>query len=398
MEEVRIIKSKDQYKHYLSAVEHLAGLDPDHDSPEGARLELLAKLIEDYEKTHFKFNQPDPIEAIIFRMEEQGLKQKDMAEILGGKNRASEILSRKRPLTLQMIRALHDKLGIPPELLIHEPATSYGDLNTLKEADLPVDLLIKRNWIDDARQVSELLKRYMAPAGSPILLKRTLSFGANAKTNRTNVWLWLFQIREIAASRTYLNGRFQQAELSRDMLRYVAKLSWMDKGPRLAKDFLEERGIAVVIEPHLPSTHLDGAAMIGRNGAPVIGITLREDRLDNFWFTLIHELAHVWKHLDPNKYQTIVDENIEKSDSTEKIEREANEIASEVLLPHAIWRRSEAFTDPSVKSILSLAAELQISPAIVAGRIRYERGNYALFSGLVGRKQARIHFPEVRWV
>src|SRR5207237_10752811 len=103
----------------------LAALDQDPRIAEGARLELLAKLVEDYEKEHFKFRKPDPVEAILFRMEQQGLRQTDLAAMVGGKNRASEILSRKRPLTLAMIRALHEKLGIPSELLIREPAAQY---------------------------------------------------------------------------------------------------------------------------------------------------------------------------------------------------------------------------------------------------------------------------------
>jgi len=395
--EPRIIKAEKQYRTALTEVERLAADDPVPGTPEGDRLELLAKLVEDYEKARFKFDRPDPVEAILFRMEERGLRQKDIAELLGGKNRASEVLSRKRPLTLPMIRALYEKLAIPPELLIREPNAEYRGSDEVKESDIPVDLLIKRGWIENTRSASELLKRFFAPAGSPVLLKHTLTFGANARTNRTHVWLWLSRAREIADSRSYPAGKFRREEMSRDMLRYIAKLSWMDKGPRLAKDFLEQRGIAVVIEPHLPATHLDGAAMIGRNGAPVIALTLREDRLDNFWFTLIHELVHVWKHLDDNKHRAIVDENIEKSSATEAIEREANEIAGEALIPHSTWRRSDAFANPSTKTIQALAADLQISPAIVAGRVRFERRNYALFSGLIGRGQVRAHFPEVRW-
>ena len=395
--EPRIIKTNEQYLHYLREVEQLAAQDPDPDSKEGARLELFAKLVEDYEKERFKFRQPDPVEAIIFRMEQQGLRQKDIADILGGKNRASEVLSRKRPLTLPMIRALHEKLAIPSELLIREPATEYRSPEEIKESDIPLELLVKRKWIENMRSGSELLKRFLAPAGSPVLLRHTLMFGANARTNRTHVWLWLSRVREVADSRSYLNGKFHREDLTRDLLRYVAKLSWMDKGPRLAKDFLEERGIAVVIEPHLPATHLDGAAMIGRNGAPVIGLTLREDRLDNFWFTLIHELVHVWKHLDNNKHRAIVDEYIENFSETEAVEREANEIASEVLLPHSVWRRSDAFANPSTKTIQSLAADLQINPAIVAGRLRHEKRNFSLFSGLVGYRQVRTHFQEVHW-
>jgi HTH-type transcriptional regulator / antitoxin HigA len=123
--DIRIIKTKRQYRRYLEEVDRLVALDPDPRTAEGARLELLAKLVEDYEKEHIKFRKPDPVEAILFRMEQQGLRQTDLAAIVGGKNRASEILSRKRPLTLAMIRALNEKLGIPSELLIRQPLAEY---------------------------------------------------------------------------------------------------------------------------------------------------------------------------------------------------------------------------------------------------------------------------------
>lgn len=123
--ELRIIKTGEQHRRYLAEARRLAKGDPAPESSEGARLELLAKLIEDYERARFSFSKPDPIDAIVFRMEEQGLRQADIAAIVGGKNRASEILSRKRPLTLAMVRALHKKLGIPSELLIQEPAAQY---------------------------------------------------------------------------------------------------------------------------------------------------------------------------------------------------------------------------------------------------------------------------------
>lgn len=395
--ELRIIKTQEQYQRALSEVERLAAQDPDAGSAEGARLELLAKLVEDYEKERFKFRKPGPVEAILFRMEEQGLRQKDIAAILGGKNRASEILAGKRSLTLPMIRAVHEKLGIPSDLLIGESNGEYqtGEIELDKVAER---LIAKRGWVATGDSVSDWLKRLVAPAGSPVLLKNTVTFGATARTNRTNVWLWLARVREVADTRTYLHGRFSREMLNTDLIRYVARLSWMDKGPRHAKDFLEERGIALVIEPHLPNTFLDGAALLGRNGAPVIGLTLRENRMDNFWFTLIHELIHVWKHLDPAKRRAIADENIEQPDDSEGIEREANDLASDILIPAAIWRRSAARLKPSTHNIQMLAHELQIHPAIVAGRVRYERKNYSLFSRLVGYRQAQLHFPEVRWV
>ena len=122
---IRIIKTKAQHKAALEEVARLAQLDPAPESSDGLRLELLAKLVEDYEAGRFVFARPDPIDAILFRMKERGLRQKDIARMLGGKNRASEILARKRPLTLPMIRALHENLDIPPALLIREPAGVY---------------------------------------------------------------------------------------------------------------------------------------------------------------------------------------------------------------------------------------------------------------------------------
>ncbi len=114
----RIIKTSEQYRRYLAEAAKLGARDPEARSKEGGRLELLAKLIEDFEKERYNFRNPDPVEAIVFRMQQQGLRQKDIADLLGGKNRASEVLSRKRPLTLPMIRAVYVKLDIPAELFM----------------------------------------------------------------------------------------------------------------------------------------------------------------------------------------------------------------------------------------------------------------------------------------
>jgi HTH-type transcriptional regulator / antitoxin HigA len=89
-------------------------------SKEGDELELLSLLIDNYEKEKFPIDLPDPIEAIKFRMEQLGYKQKDLAEAIGLKSRVSEILNRKRKLTLDMIRKLHEVLGIPTDVLVQE--------------------------------------------------------------------------------------------------------------------------------------------------------------------------------------------------------------------------------------------------------------------------------------
>jgi len=116
-----------QYRTYLAEIERLAASDPDPETPEGARLELLAKLVEDYEKQRHVFCRPDSVDVIRFRMKEQGLRQKDIAHLLGGKDRASEVLERKRPLTLTMIHALNEYLGIPAGLLIRDTLTTSNE-------------------------------------------------------------------------------------------------------------------------------------------------------------------------------------------------------------------------------------------------------------------------------
>lgn len=397
--EPRIIKTDEQYRRFLAEVETLAVEDPEPDSEAGARLELLAKLVEDYEKARFPFEKPDPVDAILFRMEEQGLRQKDIAELLGGKNRASEILARKRPLTLPMIRSLYERLDIPAGLLIQEPSgtyTAHADAPDVKS--IPQREILQRKWVDSLEDLNEWVRRALAPVGSPAYLKNTLTAGATAHTNRTKIWLWLARVREIAESRTYLHGRYTRESLNNEALGYLVKLSWMERGPQLAREFLEERGVALVIEPQLHGSGLDGAALLSRNGAPIIGLTIRQNRLDNFWFTLLHECVHAQKHLNASGLQAIADVDIERPevDATD-IEKEANADAAELLIPRGAWKRSEAYMNPSAEAIHELARKLQINPAIVAGRIRYETKNYQSFSRLIGNGLVRRSFPEVNW-
>jgi HTH-type transcriptional regulator/antitoxin HigA len=334
-------------------------------------------------------------------MEQQDLRQKDIAALLGGKSRASEILSRKRLLTLPMIRALSDKLGIPASILIQE--ASNPDVAEVSESDasysdVDAELIVKRGWTDDRQGAFSMLQRVMASqVGSPAFLKHTITFGCNRQTHLTNVWLWLARVRDVADERKAVHARFNRAALTDDLLHYVARLSWMDDGPLAAIKFLEDRGIAVVIEPHLPKTHLDGAATLSCAGTPVIGLTVREDRLDNFWFTLIHELVHAQRHLDKDGLRAIVDGDIEKVIENEGIEKEANDVAAEILIPRSSWKRSRAYLKPSATAIIDLATQLQINPAIVAGRVRRERKKYSLFSNLVGYRAIRALFPGVKW-
>ncbi|MEA5127365.1 MAG: helix-turn-helix domain-containing protein [Proteiniphilum sp.] len=113
---IKVIKTEDDYRQALERLEVI--FDTPINSPEGDEAEILSILIEKYEDEHYPIGLPDPIEAIKFRMEQMDMSKSDLAEIIGYKSRVSEILSRKRKLTLQMIRKLHDELKIPYDTLI----------------------------------------------------------------------------------------------------------------------------------------------------------------------------------------------------------------------------------------------------------------------------------------
>lgn len=114
--EIRPIKTKSDYQATLKEIEGL--MLAKANSPEGDRLDVLVTLVEAWERAHYPIDFPDPVEAIKFRMEQQGLTVDDLVSVIGRKNRVYEILARKRPLTLRMIEGLHEVFSIPAESLL----------------------------------------------------------------------------------------------------------------------------------------------------------------------------------------------------------------------------------------------------------------------------------------
>ncbi len=114
--DVKPIRSEADYEQALAEVERLWGAKSG--TPEGDRLDVLATLIDVYEAQHHPMDPPDPVEAIRFRMEQQGLTRKDLEPMIGPRNRVADVLNRKRGLSIEMIRQLHDKLGISADVLI----------------------------------------------------------------------------------------------------------------------------------------------------------------------------------------------------------------------------------------------------------------------------------------
>jgi len=197
----------------------------------------------------------------------------------------------------------------------------------------------------------------------------------------------------ILAEKSVGKSTYVQGSISDEWLRNLAKESRFPDGPLRARNYLQEAGIALVIEPHLPHTHLDGAAFL-HGERPVIGLTLRYDRLDNFWFVLFHELIHVSKHLRKGRVEFIFDDMEAAAD---EIEQEADELAGQALIPEQVWETALARYIRTKDSVKLLAEELEISPTIIAGRIQNEANNYVILNELVGQGEVRKHFPDVRF-
>lgn len=117
---IKPIRTRADHRAALKEIESLMTARPG--TPEGERLDVLATLVQAYEAKHYPMDLPDPVEAIRFRMDQSGLVAKDLVPMIGQINRVYEVLNRKRPLTLQMIRRLHKDLGIPAESLIKATA------------------------------------------------------------------------------------------------------------------------------------------------------------------------------------------------------------------------------------------------------------------------------------
>ncbi|MGJ0489621.1 ImmA/IrrE family metallo-endopeptidase [Methylobacter sp.] len=394
MNDIKVIQTEQQHRAYLEEVHTLIMKMPQSGTPESDRLELLTVLIEAYENTKYPVEPPDPIDAILFRMQEKGLKQSDLVPYFGTRSRVSEVLSRKRPLTVTMIRELANGLGISTETLIgvvtpnkHQPKENVD------WSKFPIKEMVARGWVQKITgriSTENVVQDFISNIGWPLgeaAFKRTLSGEAYSPTTKYALYAWLARVVQRARENTTLI-EFQEDTLSSHFLREVAQLSWSEQGPKLAVEYLEKHGIAIVIEPHLKGTMLDGAALKDLNGRPIIGLTLRHDRLDNFWFTLLHELAHLWKHI--GKDEMFLDDL--DASSEDRREVEANRIAREAFIPRIAWKRSEAFLSPSRENIDALSRELKIHPAIIAGRIRRETGNYQLFPDLVGNGEVRKLF------
>jgi HTH-type transcriptional regulator/antitoxin HigA len=398
----KLIKTEEDYDLVLSRIEDL--MDAEAGSPEADELELLATLVELYEDEHYAMDFPDPVEAIKFRMDQLGLNQQNLVPFIGNKSKVSEVLNKKRPLTLSMMRSLHENLGIPAEILLQKTGADFPHAAPGIQWDsFPVKEMAKRGWIkplgklkDSAEESMRIFIEECCPGAVTIeaCFRENSGNRTNIKTDLYALNAWCMRVISLTHNKKLIK-KYNPNSFTPDSLKTIAKLSFFETGPQLAREYLEKQGIYLIIERHLPKTYLDGAALLLDDGSPVVGLTLRYDRIDNFWFCLLHELAHIILHLGKNNQHLFLDDmdvRIQNDKKNNGIEEEADSLAMESLIPSEIWASSTVRINPSTRNVLALSEELRIHPACIAGRIRYEKNNFKLLSRLIGSGKIRKFF------
>ena len=347
-----------------------------------------------------KWSHEPGVVLIIARIA-RGLSQADLAGRLNMREQQVQRYEaeRYRSISLQALRRIAVVLGVQIEAAVTEGIGAK--LSALKVPLAPefddqqlkviVDHARKYGWFnvspdDEAnrRSILDYISESAAQFGSPGLLRT----GLKSLDLKDDAMLaaWRARVLERAeAAIKQFDRTFDQISL--EWVAELVRLSTSEDGASRAIDFCRSKGVAVVVEPQIKGLRLDGAAFL-YGETPVIGLTIRNDRIDNFWYTLLHEIGHVFLHYSSGLAAGFFDDDLELAEGDE-LEKEADQFASSMFVPPERWRQSTVRITRSAASVEQFAKQIGIYPAIVFGRLRKERNDYSLFSDRVGSGQVR---------
>lgn len=402
---IKPVRSREDYRAAMARLTVLLEDDPAPGTDAGDEAQVLSDLIGLYEDANFPREQLDPIEFILEAMDQQGLKREDLESSLGSKGKVSEVLSRKRPLSKQMIRNLHEQFRWPTEVLLGtDQRASTTAAKATQSADRASPELLKamleNGYFEGmgasarglAKKGEELLAKFLGADG---VKEPGTAYARSSVHHRTTKVMdelafrvWRTRVLRRAKAQD-LKAPFVPGDWTPGLIEQLCRLSLESEGPRRAVDLFRRNGIAVVIEPRLPKTYLDGAALRMDDGRPVIALTLRHDRMDNFWYTLLHELGHVLKHLSPES-PVITDYFDGDAGAHEPIEREADDFASSALVPAECAEQLKFVATKA--ELTAVAARCLRGIEVVAGRAWHETGDPKRFRRWVGDGKVKALF------
>ena len=336
----------------------------------------------------------------------KGLSQRKLAEEIGLKEQQIQRYEAEgyASANLRRLADVANALGLSISEVAEFNVTSQGlfdeDKDDFDWGQFPVKEMYCRHWfggfsgsLSEAMiNADELVKDFVEGSiDTPVRAAARQRVRSGGIVNRYALFAWQCRVLALARSQS-VAVKYNPQSITDQWLANLKCLSREADGPQKAAEYLRKSGIRLVIVPRLSHTHLDGAAFLLPDGSPVVGMTLRFDRVDNFWFVLLHELIHIKKHLHKGNIESIFDNLDEQAND---IEKEADECAGEVLIPENKWETALARYIQSKESIIAFANELKINPAIVAGKIRREANNYIILKDMVGQGEVRKFFPSV---
>lgn len=335
-----------------------------------------------------------------------GLTQTTLAEKLGLKTQQIQRYESEKYSSAGLNRLVEiaEVLGVSISANL-KSKLRFPEANLENELDqFPIEEMYKKGWFEGFQgnllqlknNAKELLESFFASAGinnyRMKLAFHKKNVRAGSKLNYQALLAWQARVLFRALSNP-ISSKYSHNKINQNWIKNLVQLSAFEDGPQRAKKYLNDAGLYLIIEPHLASTHLDGAAMKLHSGSPVIGMTLRHDRLDNFWFVLLHELGHILKHIDLDNSLEFFD-NCDALDSSQ-MENEADVFSNESLISSSQWETCVARFTLSESAVKKQAEIWGISVAIIAGRIRKEQDNWTIFTNLIGQGAVRKQFPEV---
>lgn len=246
--------------------------------------------------------------------------------------------------------------------------------------------MVDRGVINDS-SLSSIISFFLRNnIGNASLYRRTQS------QERIESYLWA-KIVEDKVNQSYCNveyPNYKQSNLDSNFILELKSLSQDEDCLPEVRNMLREIGIILVYEEPLKRSKTDGVAGRTLLGNPYIGMSLRFHRLDYFWFTLMHELGHVYYHLDILDNPILDSEDL-SFDNNDEVEAEANAFAQNNLISRQVWRshRLKGKYKISKDDIYAVAKDASVHPAVVAGRLRKELGDYSIFSDLVNKINVR---------
>jgi HTH-type transcriptional regulator/antitoxin HigA len=331
----------------------------------------------------------------------RGMSQRDLANFIGVAEQQIQRYEAERYRSASLERL--SEIAAALDITVRETAQLRTGPPTDEGPDsawaFPISEMFKRGYFEDfegtvaqARKAAkDLIPAFFRSANydwAPSAYHRR-SVRAGSNLQHAALAAWEARVSYLA-ERQPPPVQFDRDAITFAWLQELVGLSVRNDGPCAAAGYLRQSGIALVVERHLPGTLLDGAALRTASNIFVVALTLRHDRLDNFWFTLLHEVAHLALHVRVDGYHAIFDET--ETPGHSPIEDEADLFAQEALIPGEQWKTCVSRFTRTEKAVAADAVKLGIHPAIIAGRIRREADDYTLFRDFVGAGEVRRQF------